>query len=149
VVPEVPPEIRLEAVQWRAFRGAEPSGFGTTAQVVYRRNSGEMEATDARVTLPSPGKPDLTIAAPLLVGDLRAHTWSARGGVVLGRGDVTARTASARYAGEDGTVRGDEPVEVAGPGYRLSGPSFAAHPASGDAEIRGGVHLVVTGVASR
>jgi len=65
--------------------------------------------------------------------------------VVLERAGATARTASARYAGADGIVRGDEPVEVVGPGYRLAGPSFASDPATGDVEIRGGVRLVVTG----
>ena len=139
------PEIRLETVQFRAYRGAEVSASGVAAQAVYRRSSGEVEAGDARVTVPAQGAPDLTVAAPVLVGDLAARTWSARGGVVLVRGDATVRTASARYAGKDGQVRGDEPVEVTGPGYRLVGPGFTADPATGDVEIRGGVRLVVTG----
>jgi lipopolysaccharide export system protein LptC len=134
--------LRLETVQFRAYREADTSASGTASVAIYRRSSGEVEAADARVTLPGRGTPDLTIAAPVLVGDLSARTWSARGGVVLERGDAVARTASARYAGADGKVRGDEPVEVTGPGYRLAGPSFVADPASGDVEIRGGVRLV-------
>jgi hypothetical protein len=143
------PEIRLETVQFRAYRGADPSASGQAARAVYRRTSGEVEASDAQVTLPSPGAPDLTITAPVLVGDLAARTWSASGGVVLFRGDATARTASARYSAQDGRVRGDEPVEVAGPGYRLAGPAFTADPATGDVEIRGGVRLVVAAGAGR
>ncbi len=142
-----PPELRLESVQFRAYRGAELSASGTASQATYRRNSGEIQAAAARVTLPGQGTPDLTVAAPALVGDLAARTWSASGGVVLERGDATARTASARYAGSDGMVRGDEPVEVVGPGYRLAGPSFTADPSTGDVEIRGGVRLVGTGAA--
>jgi hypothetical protein len=137
--------MRLETIQFRAYRGADPSASGTASQGTYRRNSGEIEAASARVTLPGQGTPDLTVIAPILVGDLAARTWSARGGVVLERGDTTARTGSARYAGADGIVRGDEPVEVVGPGYRLAGPSFTADPATGDVEIRGGVRLVGTG----
>ena len=137
--------MRLEALQFRAYRGADLSASGTASQATYRRNSGEIEAASARVTLPGQGTPDLTVAAPVLAGDLAARTWSARGGVVLERGDATARTASARYAGADGIVRGDEPVEVVGSGYRLAGPSFTADPATGDVEIRGGVRLVGTG----
>lgn len=140
-----PPEIRLETVQFRAYRDADLSASGVAAQAVYRRGSGEVEATDARVTLPSPGAPSLTVAAPLLVGDLSARTWTGSGGIVLSRGDATARTASARYEARDGLVRGDEPVEVTGPGYRLSGPGFTADPATGDVAIRGGVRLVVAG----
>jgi hypothetical protein len=137
--------MRLETIQFRAYRGANLSASGTAAQATYRRNSGEIQAASARVTLPGQGTPDLTVIAPILVGDLAARTWSARGGVVLERGDTTARTGSARYAGADGIVRGDEPVEVVGPGYRLAGPSFAADPATGDVEIRGGVRLVGAG----
>jgi hypothetical protein len=135
----------MEGVQFRAYREADASASGTAAQAVYRRNSGEVEAASARVTLPGRGAPDLKLTAPVLVGDLAAKTWSARGGVVLVRGDATVRTASARYAGADGLVRGDEPVEVDGPGYRLAGPAFTADPATGDVEIRGGVRLVATG----
>jgi len=142
-----PPEMRLTTVQFRAYRGADLSASGVAGQAVYRRSSGQVEATDARVTLPAPGAPDLTVAAPVLVGDLAARTWSARGGVVLERGDTTANTASARYAGQDGLVRGDEPVVVTGPGYRLAGPAFTADPATGDVEIHGGVRLVATGAA--
>ena len=139
--------MRLEGVQFRAYRGADTSASGTASQATYRRNSGEVEAATVRVTLPGNGTPDLTIAAPVLVGDLAVRSWSARGGVVLERGDATARTASARYSGADGVVRGEEPVEVVGPGYRLAGPSFTADPATGDVEIRGGVRLVAAGTA--
>jgi len=139
--------MRLESLQFHAYRDADLSASGTASQATYRRNSGEIEAAFARVTLPGHGTPDLTVAAPVLVGDLAARTWSARGGVQLERGDATARTASARYAGADGIVRGDEPVEVVGPGYRLAGPSFTADPATGDVEIRGGVRLVGMGAA--
>jgi hypothetical protein len=136
--------MSMETVQFRAYRGVDLSASGTASKATYRRNSGEIEAASARVTLPGRGTPGLTVAAPVLVGDLAARTWSARGGVVLERGDATARTASARYAGADGIVRGDEPVEVVGPGFRLAGPSFTADPATGDVEIRGGVRLVGT-----
>jgi lipopolysaccharide export system protein LptC len=149
VAPGSEPEIRLETVEFRAYRGADASASGRAAQAVYRRESGQVEASDALVTLPNPGAPDLTVTAPVLVGDLAARTWSARGGVVLVRGDATARTASARYSAQDGRVRGDEPVEVSGPGYRLAGPAFTADPATGDVEIRGGVRLVVRTGAAR
>jgi hypothetical protein len=89
--------------------------------------------------------PELTVTAPALQGDLRARTWGASGGVVLTRGEATARTPTARWAESDGLVRGDETVEVTGPRYRLGGPAFVADPRSGDVEIRGGVRLVAGG----
>jgi hypothetical protein len=140
-----PPEVSLENVQFRAWRGADLAASGAAARTVYRRDPGTVVASAARVTVPRPGMPDLAVSAPELVGDLGARAWSARGGVVLTRGDATARTPTARWAESDGIVRGDEPVELTGPGYRLAGPAFTADPRTGDVEIRGGVRLVARG----
>jgi hypothetical protein len=134
----------MESVQFRAWRGAALAASGAAGRV-YRRNSGEVEGTDVRVIVPRPGMPEMAVAAPRLSGDLGARTWAAGGGVVLTRGDATARTPTARWAEADGIVRGDEPVLVSGPAYRLSGPAFTADPGTGDVEIRGGVRLVAGG----
>jgi hypothetical protein len=137
--------VSLEKMQFRAWRGADLTASGAADRAVYRRNSGEVVAFVASVTVPRPGMPDLAVSAPELEGDLGARTWVARGGVVLTRGDATARTPTARWAESDGMVRGDETVEVTGPTYRLSGPAFTADPRSGDLAIRGGVRLVAGG----
>jgi hypothetical protein len=137
--------VGLESVHFRAWRGAGLVASGTADRVVYRRNSGEVNATGVHVTVPRPDMPDLAVSAPALTGDLEARTWAAAGGVVLTRGDATARTPTARWAEADGMVRGDEPVTVTGPAYRLGGPAFTADPRSGDVEIRGGVRLVAGG----
>jgi hypothetical protein len=135
----------MESVRFRAWRGADLAASGTAGRVVYRRNSGDVEGTDVRVVVPRPGLPELAVSAPRLSGDLGARTWAAGGGVVLTRGDATATTPTARWAEADGMVRGDEPVLVSGPTYRLSGPAFTADPGTGDVEIRGGVRLVAGG----
>ncbi len=132
-------------MQFRAWRGSDLTASGSADRAVYRRDSGELVAFAAQVTVPRPGLPDLAVSAPELEGDLGARTWAARGGVVLTRGDAVARTPTARWAEADGIVRGDEPVEVTGPSYRLAGPAFTADPRSGDVEIRGGVRLVAGG----
>ena len=135
----------MEGVQFRAWRGADLAASGTAARAVYLRDGGLVDAADARVTLPRPGAPDLVVAAPVLQGDLPARTWRASGGVVLTRGDASARTPSARWAEADGLVRGDETVVLSGPGYELAGPSFTADPRTGDVDVRGGVRLVAGG----
>jgi hypothetical protein len=140
-----PPEVALEGVRFRAWRGAELAASGTAARAVYHRDSGLVDATDARVNVPRPGAPDLDVSAPALQGDLPARTWRASGGVVLTRGDASARTPSARWAEADGLVRGDEAVRLSGPGYQLDGPSFTADPRTGDVDVRGGVRLVAGG----
>lgn len=142
-----PPEVTLERVAFRAWRGPELRASGTADRATYRKDSGEVVAAGAHAIVPRPGVPDLAVSAPELHGDLGARVWKARGGVVLTRGDATARTPSARWAESDGIVRGDEPVEVTGPSYRLAGPAFTADPTTGNVEIRGGVRLVAGGAA--
>ncbi len=142
-----PPEVTLEHVAFRAWRGPEPRASGTADRATYRKDSGEVVAVGAHAIVPRPGVPDLAVSAPELQGDLGARAWKARGGVVLTRGDATARTPSARWAESDGIVRGDEPVEVTGPSYRLAGPAFTADPTTGNVEIRGGVRLVAGGAS--
>ncbi|MEI7704533.1 MAG: hypothetical protein WCK73_08020 [Deltaproteobacteria bacterium] len=145
--PPRPPEVSLEDVQARAWRGADLAASGTADRVVYRRDTGSVTATNAHVDIPRPVPPDLSLSAPTLAGDLRSRVWKGEGGVVLTRGDAVARTPSARFAESDGMVRGDEPVEIVGPGYRMSGPAFTADPRTGDLRIRGGVRLRADGKA--
>jgi lipopolysaccharide export system protein LptC len=137
--------VSLEGVRFHAWRGADLAASGTADRATYRRDTGAVRATHASVTVPRPGVPDLEVSAPVLTGDLRARTWRGEGGVVLTRGDAVARTPSARWSEADGMVRGDEAVEVTGPGYRMTGPAFTADPATGDVQVVGGVRLVAGG----
>lgn len=139
-----PPELRLDDVKFRAYRGSELSMRGTAGTAVYRRQSGELTAARVEVAIPQPGGAELRVAAPVVQGDVPARAYRASGGVVATRGDDEARTPSARWSGDDGMIRGDEPVEMRGPGYRLSGPSFTLDPATGDLAIRGGVRVVAS-----
>lgn len=142
-----PPRVTLEEVRFRAFRGGDLAASGTAAHAWYRRDTGAVEATDATVQVPRPGAPPIAVEARTLRGEAGANAWDAGGGVVLTRGDVAARTESARWTGADGLVRGDRPVEITGPGYRLTGSSFTADPRTGDATVQGGVRLVAGGGA--
>jgi lipopolysaccharide export system protein LptC len=137
--------VSLEDVQFRAWRGGDLAASGTADRATYRRDSGAVRASKASVVLPRPDAPDLAVSAPVLTGDLPGRTWKGEGGVVLTRGDAVARTPTARWSEADGMVRGDETVEISGPGYRMAGPAFTADPRSGDVEIRGGVRLVAGG----
>ena len=139
-----PPEMRLEGVHFLAYRGPDLALQGEAAELRYLRQTSELEAREAVVVLPRPGVPDLRIAAPVVEGDVAARTYRASGGVTATRGPEEARTPSARWSGADGQVRGDEPVEMRGPGWRLTGSSFTLDPATGDADVRGAVRVVAT-----
>ncbi len=141
------PEMRLESVQFRAYRGGDLSAVGSADEVVYRRDLGDLEARGASIQFPQEGAAPVRVSAPVLTGDVPSRSFEARGGVLAGRGTDEARTESARYAEADGLVRGDRPVEVTGPGYRLVAPSFTLDPRSGDLALRGGVRLVAAGAA--
>jgi Ca2+-transporting ATPase len=85
------------------------------------------------------GEGDRVAADARLVAS--AHL-EADGGLVAVRDRDEARTASARYAASDGVVRGDRPIEISGPGYRLAGPAFTLDPRAATLAVRGGVRLV-------
>jgi len=138
--------MRFENVHFRSFRGPAPSSVGQAAEFVYRRDTGEFTARDAEATLfqgPAEGSKEVRVAAAVLAGDVPGRTYEGRGGVRMDRGPDQARTPRARY-GPDGIVRGDERIEIAGPGYTLEGPSFTLDPARGELVVAGGVRLVAT-----
>lgn len=140
---EVVPELKLEGVRFRVYRGDDLRAFGEAATASFRRDSTELSARDLLATLPRSPTP-VRIAAPLGAGEVGARTYSASGGVVVSRGDDVARTPSARFVPSDGggVVVGDEPVIVEGSGYRLEGSGFTLDPATGDLAVRGGARLL-------
>lgn len=137
------PELKLEGVEFRVFRGDALSAFGDAASVSLRRDSMELAARDVAATLPRGAAP-VRISAPAGGGDVSARVFEAHGGVTVSRGDDVARTERARYAPTPGggLVSGDDPVVVTGKGYRLEGNGFTLDPARGEIAVRGGARLV-------
>jgi len=143
------PEMRFEKVHFRSYRGPTLTAVGEAGTVVYRRQTGEVSARDAAAAFPQEGGGEVRFSAPVLEGDVPSRTYEASGGVRLLRGADSARTEAARYADKDGVVRGESPIEVEGPGYRLSGPAFTLDPRLGELDVRGGVRLVASGEGPR
>jgi lipopolysaccharide export system protein LptC len=120
------PELNLERVRFRVWRGSELRAFGEARQVTIRRDTTESSAADLRAEFPS-GKEPVTVAAPAGEGVLSASTFTLRGGVELTRGDAQALTDHASYApvpGGGARIEGDAPVKVARPGFELEGVGF-------------------------
>jgi lipopolysaccharide export system protein LptC len=140
---QVAPELKLEGVRFRVYRGEELRASGDAATATLRRDSTRVTARELLAVLPGEGAP-VRITADRGEGTLATRVFSATGGVVVSRSGDVARTASARYepsAGGAGLVRGDEPVVVEGEGYRLEGPRFTLDPEAGEIAIEGGARL--------
>jgi lipopolysaccharide export system protein LptC len=136
----VAPELRLEDVRFRIYRGDVLRAEGVSETASLRRDSAELRARNLEAELPRGAVP-VRITAPAGEGSLLARTFAATGGVVVSRGDDAARTERARYE-PDGLVRGDDPVVVSGRGYRLEGNGFTLDPAAGSIAVRGGARLL-------
>jgi lipopolysaccharide export system protein LptC len=137
------PELKLEGVRFRVYRGSELRAFGKAERVSLRRDSSELRAEDLEAVLPQ-SAPAARITAPEGQGVLGTRVFSASGGVTVTRGDDVARTERARYVpGPDGgRVLGDDPIVVEGPSYRLAGTGFTLDPSDGTLAIGGGARLV-------
>ena len=138
------PELRLEGVRFRLFRGERLRADGTASALTYQRESTAVTAADGALRLH--GKRDVvTVTAPTGSGVVSARTFQASGGLVAARGTDTVQTDSARYdptRGPQGEVVGESPVELAGTGYRMRGNGFTLDPSEGTIALRGGTRLV-------
>ncbi len=139
----VVPELKLEGVRFRVYRGAALRTFGEAATASLRRDSSELSAKDLEAILPRAPAP-VRIAAPVGEGVLSSRVFSAAGGVTVARGDDVARTARARYVPSPGggVVTGEDPVVVEGRGYRLDGIGFTLDPTKSEIAVPRDARLV-------
>lgn len=142
----VAPELKLEAVQFRVYRGSDLRAYGKAERASLRRDSTELSALNLEAVLPR-STPPVRITAPAGEGVLATRTFSASGGVTVSRGDDVARTERARYVPDPGGGRvvGEDPIAVEGRSYRLEGKGFTLTPADGVLTIEGGVRLAAGG----
>jgi lipopolysaccharide export system protein LptC len=139
----VAPELKLEGVRFRVYRGSELRATGQAARATLRRDSTAITASDLEAFL-TRSVPPVRITAPAGEGVLSARTFAASGGVTVTRGEDVARTERARFVpGPDGgRVVGDDPVVVQGRAYRLAGTGFTLAPADAAITVGGGARLV-------
>jgi hypothetical protein len=143
--PPVPPELKLEGVHFRIYRGAALRAYGDADTASLRRDSSELRASGLEAVLPRSPTP-VHVTAPTGEGSLASRVFVASGGVVVSRGDDAARTERARYVPGQGdrreVVEGDDPVTVTGRGYELTGRGFTLDPNAGNIVVRGGARLL-------
>ncbi len=137
----VAPELKLERVRFRVWRGDTLRARGDARQVIVRRDTSHSTALDLRAELPSRDQP-VFITAPSAEGDLSSQVFTAQGGVVVTHGGERAVTDRARYEpgpSGQGLVTGQDPVVVERGNLTLQGVGFTFEPQLGDLQLGGPV----------
>ncbi len=143
----VAPELKLERVHFRVWRGDALRAQGEARQVTVRRDTSHASATELRAELPSRDQPVL-ITAPSAQGDLNAQVFTGEGGVVVTHAGERAVTERARYEpgpSGKGIVTGQDPVVVERGNLVLHGVGFTFEPQVGDLQLGGPVTTETTG----
>jgi hypothetical protein len=146
----VVPELTMDGVQFQVDHRGVVTASGDAERLTYRRDTTDVAALGLSMILATATGP-VHVTAPAGSGRIADRRFRATGGLRATRGQDVVTTASATSRpGADGRVRidGDEPVQVEGPGYRLTGTGFDVDPATGELAIRGQPHLV-TGLPTR
>jgi hypothetical protein len=143
VARQVIPQLIMDGVQFQVDRGGVTTSTGQADRITYRRDTTDVSAVNLTMDLTGETSP-IRVTAPAGAGQVRDRRFRVTGGIRASRARDTARTESATIspgAGGQTAISGEEPVEVDGPGYRLTGTGFDLDPASGDLTIRGQPHL--------
>ncbi len=145
----VAPELRLERVHFRVWRGDILRAQGDARQVSIRRDTNHATAADVRAQLSAKDEP-VSVTAPKVEGDLSRQEYTGTGGVVVTHAGERATTESARYEpgpSGQGLVTGEDPVVVERGNLRLDGIGFTFDPQLGDLQLGGPVKTESTGAS--
>jgi len=135
------PELKLERVHFRVWRGDALRVSGDAAQVVIRRDTSHAAASEVRAELTAEGTP-VVVTAPSVEGDLSTQEFTGTGGVVVTHAGERATTDRARYVpgpSGHGLVTGRDAVTVERGDLRLEGVGFTFDPLAGDLQLGGPV----------
>jgi hypothetical protein len=111
-----------------------------------RRDTSSLTADQIEVNFAAgPGRQPAHLSADLGRGNASDRWFELEGAIRIRQGDDLIATERARYDGRDGLVRGDAPVTLTGPGYRLDGPGFTLDPEGRTVRVDGGASLRAEG----
>ncbi len=140
------PELRLEDVHFRVFRGAQLAARGTAVRATYRRDSGDYTAEGVETFLAGDGQPGWSrLTAPRAAGNPGTKDLAASGGVRFESGPEVALSDEARYDPRDRWVHGDRPLVLRGRSWALEGPSWLLDASRRTVRVRGGARVVAEG----
>jgi hypothetical protein len=143
----VPPELKLERVHFRVWRGDVLRARGEARQVNIRRDTSLATGSDVRAELAAKDEP-VHVTAPSVESDLSSQVYTGTGGVVVTHAGERAVTERARYepgpTGQ-GLVTGQDPVVIERGNLRLNGIGFTFDPQTGELQLGGPVTTRSTG----
>jgi hypothetical protein len=113
-----PPELELQGVGFRFFRGEELRVVGRARAGTFRNDSSQVTAERVRLKFIRPDG-DLRVEAGSATGDLRSQLARASGGVrFFGADGTRAFTPRALIDGKEQRALGNDPAELVGNGLR-------------------------------
>jgi hypothetical protein len=140
------PDLSLRGVAFARLSEGRVVARGTFESVGYVRPGSRLTALKGTASLePEPGSAfaswgTVRVVAPSATGELSAQRFTATGGVRMNaaRGD-SAVTERVDYDGAAGSIRGDQPIDAQGPGYRVHGNGLLARTDGSSIALTGGV----------
>jgi lipopolysaccharide export system protein LptC len=146
---EAPPEIQLEGVGFKFFRGNELRAVGKAVRATFMRDTGDGTAQNVRMRiLPSPERGEIDVSATQVAGSVRTEQADARGGVrIADANGAVGLTDSAHLDGPAHKATGEEPVSIVGPGYRMHARSgfWLDMSEPGALSLKGPIDTTITG----
>jgi hypothetical protein len=118
---ETSPEIQLEGVGVRFFRGNELRAVARAAHATFRRGNGDLAAQSVRLRfLAASDRPEIEVAAREADGNLHSQEAQAKGGVRIAEtAGAAGVTEAASLDAKARRVSGTLPVDLVGQGYRI------------------------------
>lgn len=129
-----PPQVVLHGARLMSYEGERLTLSGRAEQLTYTRSGGDVQALNATLRIP-PGSAaegmsvataaGMDVSAPNMEGSLASKQLVASGGVVVRTGEgMVVNTPRLTYDAQEKGARGNEGVQVRGPGYTLRADRF-------------------------
>ena len=114
-----PPELVLEGVGFKLFRGSELTTLGHARTASFRSDTGDMATEKVKLRFLRPGEDDVILEAGRAAGNVHTKQADAEDGVYLvDTLGTVARTERGHIDGVSKQASGTDPVEVTGPSFR-------------------------------
>lgn len=120
------PELVLQGVGFKFFRGSQLTTVGMARAASFRTDTGDASAEKTRTVFLRAGEQEAVLLAGQMAGNVHTRQADAKGGVrILDAEGTVATTARAHLDGETHRASGSAPVEVTGKSFRSQASGFS------------------------